>query len=234
MSNVQTETAPCPQCQTPLTIALYETINSSLNPDVTARLMQGELFKYRCPNCGATGQAFYPVLYNDVAHKVMVQFTATNDVNVAQQYIEEHEKRKTQFEAAGFPMSDYRVVIDPNDLVEKAQIFDAGFDDRVMEVVKVFYKMSWLEENKFYRNAIFRFAKGTAKPFFFVMDEQGNVLTRLRFGHDYYEMIKNTLRLDEIDSAVVNENWAREYLDQHIADFQLGDEGEASDDDTQK
>ena len=94
----------------------------------------------------------------------------------------------------------------------------------VMEVVKVFYKMSWLEENKFYRNVIFRFAKGNGEPFFFVMDEQGNVLTRLRFDRDYYEMIKGTLRLNEIDSAVVNENWAREYLDQHIADFQSGDE----------
>ena len=224
MSATQTEKAPCPQCQTELTIELYETINTSMNPEVVARLMQGELFKYRCPGCGATGQAFYPVLYNDVAHKVMVQFTATNDVNVAQQYIEEHEERKKQFDAMGFPMSDYRIVIDPNDLVEKSQIFDADFDDRVMEVVKVFYKMSWLEENKFYRNVIFRFAKGNGEPFFFVMDEQGNVLTRLRFDRDYYEMIKGTLRLNEIDSAVVNENWAREYLDQHIADFQSGDE----------
>lgn len=226
-TNDREEKANCPQCQGELTLTVWESINAAMDREATALLMEGNLFKYKCPHCGATGHAFYPVLYNDVANKLMVQFTASSDVNVASQYIDEHEAREKQFAEMGFPLeSAYRVVIDPNDLVEKAQIFAAGLDDRPMEVAKVFYKLSFLEENKFYRNVIFRFAKGMGEPFFFVMDEQGNVLERIRFDSAYYELIKGTLRLDEIDSVVINENWAREYLDSHLADFQSGEETE--------
>ena len=37
---------------------------------------------------------------------------------------------------------------------------------------------------------------------------------------DYYAMVRDVMKLDEIDEAVVNEAWADDYIRSHIEDFQ--------------
>ena len=151
----------------------------------------------------------------------MVDYPATTDLRVAGEMVNEFREKQKLFAETGFPLDyDYRVVIDPNALVEKAQIFAAGLDDRVIEVVKCFMTDAFLAENRFYRKVQLRFLKGSPEHSFYVLGTEGEVLTRILLDMDYYAMVRDVMKLDEIDEAVVNEAWADDYIRSHIDDFQ--------------
>ena len=99
------------------------------------------------------------------------------------------------------------------------RVEQAGLDDRVIEVVKCFMTDAFLAENRFYRKVQLRFLKGSSEHSFYVLGTEGEVLTRILLDMDYYAMVRDVMKLDEIDEAVVNEAWADDYIRSHIEDF---------------
>lgn len=53
-----------------------------------------------------------------------------------------------------------------------------------------------------------------------MLGTEGEVLTRILLDMDYYAMVRDVMKLDEIDEAVVNEAWADDYIRSRIEDFQ--------------
>lgn len=90
----------------------------------------------------------------------------------------------------------------------------------MIEVVKCFMTDAFLAENRFYRKVQLRFLKGSPEHSFYVLGTEGEVLTRILLDMDYYAMVRDVMKLDEIDEAVVNEAWADDYIRSHIEDFQ--------------
>lgn len=220
MADHHDEEAACPKCGGTITFTLWENLVAEKYPEAAEKLMRGELFAYECPHCHATGNGYYPLRFTDMTSKVMVDYPATTDLRVAGEMVNEFRKKQKLFAETGFPLDyDYRVVIDPNALVEKAQIFAAGLDDRVIEVVKCFMTDAFLAENRFYRKVQLRFLKGSSEHSFYVLGTEGEVLTRILLDMDYYAMVRDVMKLDEIDEAVVNEAWADDYIRSHIEDF---------------
>ena len=78
---------------------------------------------------------------------------------------------------------------------------------------------AFLAENRFYRKVQLRFLKGSPEHSFYVLGTEGEVLTRILLDMDYYAMVRDVMKLDEIDEAVVNEAWADDYIRSHIEDF---------------
>ena len=221
MADHYDEEAACPKCGGTITFTLWENLVAEKYPEAAEKLMRGELFAYECPHCHATGNGYYPLRFTDMTSKVMVDYPATTDLRVAGEMVSEFREKQKLFAETGFPLDyDYRVVIDPNALVEKAQIFAAGLDDRVIEVVKCFMTDAFLAENRFYRKVQLRFLKGSPEHSFYVLGTEGEVLTRILLDMDYYAMVRDVMKLDEIDEAVVNEAWADDYIRSHIEDFQ--------------
>ena len=221
MADHHDEEAACPKCGGTITFTLWENLVAEKYPEAAEKLMRGELFAYECPHCHATGNGYYPLRFTDMTAKVMVDYPATTDLRVAGEMVNEFREKQKLFAETGFPLDyDYRVVIDPNALVEKAQIFAAGRDDRVIEAVKCFMTDAFLAENRFYRKVQLRFLKGSPEHSFYVLGTEGEVLTRILLDMDYYAMVRDVMKLDEIDEAVVNEAWADDYIRSHIEDFQ--------------
>ena len=221
MADHHDEEAACPKCGGTIPFTLWENLVAEKHPQAAEKLMRGELFAYECPHCHATGNGYYPLRYTDMTARVMVDYPATTDVRVAGEMAAEFKEKQKRFAEAGLPLEyDHRVVIDPNALVEKAQIFAAGLDDRVIEVVKCFMTDAFLAENRFLKKVRLRFLKGSPEHSFYVLGPEGEVLTRILLDMSYYAMVKDAMKLDEIDEAVVNEAWADDYIRSHIADFQ--------------
>ena len=125
MSMPRTEKAVCPKCGREFEYTMWQSINTGMKfaiPDI----ISGKLFEVRCSGCGETYTMDYPILFNDMLHKVMIHYVAEDDVDEA-------IKSVALSRALGYRI---RVVTSQYDLREKTAIFNADLDDRVVELLK--------------------------------------------------------------------------------------------------
>ena len=92
-----------------------------------SQFLTGKLFEFACPSCGRTSRVVHPeLLYHDPEGGLLVQLDALGKFDASS---------LRDFESSLPPVT--RVVRDSNALLEKIHIFDAGLDDRVLEVLKI-------------------------------------------------------------------------------------------------
>ncbi len=130
MSIIDKTEVTCPKCGKKGPFTIWPSLNTTLNPDKKAEVLDGSLFMYECPACGCKAPVEYGFLYHQMDDKIMIHVDKT---------MSSFEDRRVEDLMGMLSGSDYliRVVPDTNSLREKIHIFDDGLDDRVIELVKV-------------------------------------------------------------------------------------------------
>ncbi|WP_343019466.1 MULTISPECIES: CpXC domain-containing protein [Blautia] len=133
MSKYHIEKITCPSCHHDGNFEVWDSINTVLDPEMKEKLLNQSIFLYTCPNCGETFRLNYPILYHQMEDLVMIYLVPESEVEKTYEIF--YEKNAL----ADFRTKKYlnRIVTSANQLVEKIQIFDAGKDDRIMELVKL-------------------------------------------------------------------------------------------------
>lgn len=131
MSKSSSTTLKCTGCGAEAQFTTWESLNVSLNPEQKEPLLKGELTLFTCKECGWSGHVVYPMLYHDMKQKFMVWLVPNAESNA----IKDMGFRES--------MANYRFrrVSDLNELKEKIYLFDEGYDDREMEVLKLIIEM---------------------------------------------------------------------------------------------
>ena len=119
----------CSACGEIFKMDVHQSINVSKDPSLKGKVLDGSLFMGECPRCGQNNLARYTTLYHDPSQKLLVLLSDGN--RAAEDAI---AKAFTQSE--GMDGYTARFVDDVGSLVEKVKIFDAGLDDRAMEMCK--------------------------------------------------------------------------------------------------
>ena len=124
----------CSRCGSRCEVAAYDSINVREAPDLKAQVLDGSLFVWECPHCGARNLVRCQTLYHDPDEKLLVWLTFGSA---------ELEERVRAAYGSLPDMKDYtlRFVDDAGSLIEKVKIFDAGLDDVVMEMAKYVTRM---------------------------------------------------------------------------------------------
>ncbi|MDB6026755.1 MAG: hypothetical protein JWM68_2978 [Verrucomicrobiales bacterium] len=126
MSQPRTRKIDCPQCHVEHDFATWESLNVTLDPAKKEELLSGELTQFACPACAWRGDVFYPLLYHDMERRLMIWFWPgagePDTKSLPLQMMKEYQ---------------FRIVASRNELKEKVWLFDAGFDDRVVEAFKL-------------------------------------------------------------------------------------------------
>ena len=122
----------CPECGAAIRFEFRATLSADREPEAAKALRRGGLLSVKCGGCGFQSTIRYPMLYTDLAHRAIIRCTATDDEEVLR--MTAGEVRKTA-EAFGGAALRHRIVTDPEDLREKAEIFHAGLDDRHVEIM---------------------------------------------------------------------------------------------------
>ena len=137
-SGRQIQKIRCPGCGKEHDFAIWNSINTALEPELKEKVMNGSLFRTVCPHCGQAIDVVYPCLYHQVEEKRMIYYAPGEDAM--------REAQAAFSEGTAGPVSEdkpvgsgyiNRVVGSLFDLQEKVSIFDAGLDDRVVEICKV-------------------------------------------------------------------------------------------------
>ena len=204
MSKHHTEEIVCPGCQYKGNFEIWDSINTVLNPEMKEKVLNQSIFSYTYPNCGETFQLAYSTLYHQMEDLIMIYLVSESEVEKTQELF---CGENTLFDQSTDKYLK-RIVTSPNQLIEKIQIFDAGKDDRIVELVKLIVT-DYLHQNcpdqKF------------DELFFATDDSENNILVILHDGDitstvdidSLYEKAASDFSLKDIrdDDVVINRDW---------------------------
>lgn len=120
------QTVPCPKCGKDIEFTMWQSINNEMS-FAMKDIISGKLFEVECKNCGLKTYVNYPILVNDMAHDVMIQYTYPDGIDESEKALESLRKMYS---------GKLRIVTDQTTLREKVAIFNADLDDRVVELLK--------------------------------------------------------------------------------------------------
>lgn len=147
MSSKENIELNCPNCGKQQTVSIWKSINTSLNPEMKEAVRNKSAFKYTCPDCGYETILDYGFLYHQMRDKFMIHYVQTDESAKEVQAIWSDEKSPMMH-----IMRDQhylmRIVRTQNELLEKIEIFDAGLDDRIIELCKIYVLVWYSEQNE--------------------------------------------------------------------------------------
>ncbi|MDO4432515.1 MAG: CpXC domain-containing protein [Aerococcaceae bacterium] len=204
----------CPVCQAKKDFNYINHLNISKNPELKDALLKGDLFRFECDECGAVRQLDMQFLYHDPDKKFMVfmlpeyQRDNENVTRILQEVIH----------AQPFSLSDYRlrIALHGTDLVEKIHIFDTGYDDQEVEIVKLLTDGLFAQEKPTTPvKARFFYWNQTEPKILYITDKEQILVDfhekLLHFAREKYGKILAKTKLGEF--ALINHRWAMNILE---------------------
>ncbi len=214
MSKTHVAKIKCPKCGRKNKALLWDSINTVINPEMKEKVRTGEAFVWICPECGYHASLNYAMLYHQMEDEVMIYYVPGNPKEAAEMVkgffhddIAEKIGRKLRFN------KNYqkRVVGTMNQLQEKLMILDAGLDDRIIELMKLFMTVQLQEKEPDLRieECLFERTEDGARRFVLNLGEG-------RWGEsDYIQDIYDRLAEEfrrilsgRCDDIVVDSDWA--------------------------
>ena len=135
MSMPRTVKITCPNCGRESDFVIWDSINTMLDPETKQAVRDESLFKFTCPHCHETTTVNYSFLYHQMEDHMMIHCAMTEENR--KDFLEIIHNNKNDL-MPGDNAEKYliRSVLTLNETKEKLQIFDAGLDDRMIELCK--------------------------------------------------------------------------------------------------
>lgn len=130
------ETVKCPKCGQMHSVTVWNSISAKTEPDLKQDILERKINIFTCPDCGQMALMPSNLLYSDADNKLMIYFAPCSS---AEEKLDLFEQTKKTTKAEIKDLYDYnlRFVTTYNELMEKILIFDAGFNDKVIEFLKL-------------------------------------------------------------------------------------------------
>lgn len=219
MSMAFSDKITCPKCGQEAEFQMWKSINVSLDPEMKRRIIDQSAFDFECPHCGAHTKVVYPFLYHDMGTHVMMYFVSEEDVEKTYNLFKgENDRFKDLFAGMDEDKYVYRIVTDLNSVREKIMIFDEGYDDRVIELMKIFLQKHMQEQNPEFKTEAIYFdscMEDNKETGFVILSEDGQ-FAAASFVEEIYDSFKNLIDENRPaiheDDLIIDFEWAVEAL----------------------
>lgn len=207
-----TDTAICPHCGQHQTVTVWAIVNGDVNTKTRSKIVNGNFFNYTCKNCGETFSVLYPTLYEDDTNRTMIYYAQSQmQESVAiQTVMQRRESVKAEDDYA------IRVTNAPEKWREKVGLAVNGFDDRLIEIMKVALLEKLNNDGSLgnVEEAMCWYDKDDGN---FELEIFGDHHCIVGVRGDFYGYIKNmciaTLNRKEPNPMIVDLSWAIDFLD---------------------
>lgn len=216
MSKHYTEQIKCPKCGNEAEFMVWQSINTTLDPEMKIKVRNGEAFKHKCQCCGNETMVYYTTLYHQMEDHVMIQLNLGENIEESIEFMK-GIFRNDKGEEVDLDIKlddDYRsrVVTDVNSFREKLMILDAGLDDHVIELMKLSMRLFLQDKNPGIE----------IEEFLFEVDSEGNRQFALHFSdgkwgktdyaQDMYDMLADDFSgyIEADDEVLIDMQWALE------------------------
>ena len=206
------EQVRCQKCGALNDITLWQSVTADDSEDLKSDLLAGRLNVLCCTQCQTRALVPTPLLYRDTKNKLLISLCPTSDPDEAKKNfdtVRESSRRSGELDdLAGYRL---RFVSSYNDLMEKILIFDAGLDDKTIEIIKLMVLMQ--EPDKMQsRTALFGRRTDDGSIEIMVKSTDGAVFTSRTPGETYgiilREMQNSGIKLASRDWEVVDRGFA--------------------------
>jgi hypothetical protein len=132
MSTLKLEPLACPRCNHTQEIPTWDSINVTLNPQLKVDLFANKINTITCGRCRYHSMIGKDLLYHDMQMRVMIfEQYSSHDI------MDQLDTLKQHCAQNAFRDYRFRIVKSRRGLIEKILIFQDGFDDRVVELMKL-------------------------------------------------------------------------------------------------
>lgn len=167
MSIPKRMTVNCSKCGKPLSVTVFESVNSDYADDIAMQIMSGELFNVECPHCKFVSHLEYDILYHDLRHGAMIWVVNPKSPDYMKKLA---EVRTTQI----LPYKTLRIVNDMNALKEKVSCLESNRDDRIIELCKVFCAYNLLSQRPDFDFKVAFYTAVSGTEMIYLYDNEGN------------------------------------------------------------
>lgn len=192
MSINSTQTVKCPNCAQLQQITTWDAITADDSPDLKKDLLSGKINMFECDICGTKALMPNPILYTHHAQKLIISFYPCQDKSQKSKRYEDIKKlSRKSGELESLEHYHLRFVSDYNEFMEKILIFDHGFHDKVIELLKLMI-LAQESEHAAHRTAMFgKFEHNCLE--FMIQDKKEGQLYTSSVPLDTYNTVKTQL-----------------------------------------
>ena len=216
MSLKSSEKTKCPDCGTEIEFTLWESLNSSLDPDEARKLRRHEFGYETCPKCGKRHLMLYPILFHDMDAHAMVRFMPSASRAELAEAIKAEQQQMQQLQSQfNMPKTRLRAVADYDALSEKARIFYFKLDDRTVELMKALLLFGFQQAHPELKIVEVRFVSDNEEkvPGFVLLNDESEVVAEIPFNQEVYDETLLSLKHHKDDEALIDKAWAIRFLD---------------------
>ena len=207
MSLPKKMTVKCSKCGANIEVTVFESVNTDYAPDITDKIISGELFDAKCDKCGFVSHLEYDILYHDVKHGAMIWVLHDN----SPEYASKVEELRSSANILGYKTT--RIVNNMNELRQKVACLENGRDDRIIELCKVFITYNLLSKqpdfefnNAFYTNfldqeRVFLYDKNGEELSCELTDDAYSLLCDMYYNSEYAASFEDYYALVDYDWA---------------------------------
>lgn len=210
MSQSAMQEITCPKCGKKTSFLVWDSINTMENPEMEEKVRNDEAFRFHCPECGASALLNYNFLYHQQEDKVLIYVSADGGDTSDMAHI--LDQRGNAFD--GYRK---RIVRSYNAFKEKLLILDAGFDDRIVEIIK---SSIWDHVEAHYKDKKIDeiyFATNDDGVHGFLFRSAGEMVASMEFDESLYKAIYDSA-YERLDAATRNDlyidrGWAKDVVE---------------------
>lgn len=209
----ETTTISCPKCHADVTIDVHSIIDGTAEPELVAQLLNRSLFEFQCDSCETLCYTPYNLVYVDHNRQFVIGF-AKDKESVAEV--------QTLIQSVVKDGEQVRIVATRNQLIEKIQLFEAEYDDRVIELIKVLYSQKFAKDYPKHPLADILFSTdldGKHTLQYFIVDNGAiTEFIAAPIQHDLYQKIKEDFHFDtrKEKTPMINLAWAMNFMKSHV------------------
>ncbi|MDD6468238.1 MAG: CpXC domain-containing protein [Erysipelotrichaceae bacterium] len=213
----------CNQCQKNFDITVWDSINVSLDPSLKEKILNNNLFVFECPHCGKQFYLSYDFLYHDMDAEYMIQYTCKeNDKKVKEELLKSIEqlndlKIQQNIQTIGNGYR-YRLVNTFHRLIDKINIIDRNYDDRIMEIYKYILLMQVYDKDPDNLVDILfdKVAKDTSPVFILMEKDLPEHFRTIGFNEEVYQGLEKQYghQLNVVsEQLIVDLEWAKTFFE---------------------
>ena len=185
MSSNHQEVVNCPRCSSEHTFIVWDSVNVTVDPHLKQSLVNGELTTFHCPNCSTETHLEFNCLYHDMDLQIALFLKYPN--KEGKTLVESHSSNMFSKISESYKC---RLVTSYHELLDKIRIFDDGFIDIEIELLKLLIsiKVGIDIENPFYYSGIESTFLKKKKLVFALLTDQGFIKYKYPY-KQYYKLI---------------------------------------------
>ena len=212
MSRCRSVEITCPSCGQKSQFTIWDSINTTLDPEMKSAVRNRSAFAFVCPHCGDRSNVNYGFLYHQMEDRILIHYvTSDEEAKTVEEMYSANNPITAEFPS--FRDADYmvRIVFSQNQLLEKLAIIDAGLDDRLVEIYKVFLLANAQKEKPDLGDAEILMLTDAGKHYLQFLSDNKSL--------GYAEMSMDTYRLleDEFGDSLLARSKQGPYVDRRWA-----------------